>query len=147
MRTMLHPCPSCRRHVRAGADRCPFCDGPLDAVERSADAPDTRGWKRAAIFTFGAAVSLTACSSTTTGSDAAAPDTAVADTSPADVARPDVASPDVPRDDGAADAPVDNGGVAPPYGITPPFDAGVPDDNGSFKADYGAPPPRDAGAE
>jgi hypothetical protein len=25
---MLLPCPSCRRHVRAASDRCPFCDAP-----------------------------------------------------------------------------------------------------------------------
>lgn len=169
MRTMLVPCPSCSRHVKSGAARCPFCDGALDATARPDTAPDTRGWKRAAIFTFGAALTVAGCGSTTTGSgnDSGATDTstmeAAADVSTdttSDVAT-DVAR-DIANDEGgvappygitppdasfdAGDAAVDNGGIAPPYGF-PPQDAGTdagPPDDGSFKADYGAPPPRDA---
>lgn len=135
MRPMLVPCPACQRHVKSGAVACPFCDGPLDGPTRADSVPDTRGWKRAAIFTFGAALTVAGCSSTTTATDAAPQDTAV-DTAPADNAPVDAAR-DVPDDD--------NGGVAPPYGIAPD-DAGPPD-NGSMKADYGAPPPRDAGID
>ena len=125
----------------ASSDRPPSVSGRGRAnwtpdLRRSADSvPDTRGWKRAAIFTFGAALTVAGCSSTTTASDAAPQDTA-ADTVPADNAPVDAAR-DVPDDD--------NGGVAPPYGIAPE-DAG-PADNGSMKADYGAPPPRDAGLD
>lgn len=154
MRPMLLPCPACHRHVRSGASACPFCEAPLDGAARPDDAPDTRGWKRAAIFTFGAALSLTACSSTTTASDAAPQDSAT-DTAPMDTPATDTPVTDAPvtdtsptdasRTDVATDTVVDNGGVAPPYGIAP-TDAGPPDD-GSFKADYGAPPPRDAGTD
>ncbi len=164
MRPMLLPCPSCRRHVRSGAAACPFCDAALDGSARPDDAPDTRGWKRAAIFTFGAALSLTACSSTTTGSDASPQDSPAADSpttdAPADTSTTDTSA-DAPVDmggimppygiapdasfDSGADAAVDNGGIAPPYGIAP-TDIGPPDD-GSFKADYGAPPPRDASTD
>ncbi len=147
MRVALLPCPGCARHVKSGAPTCPFCDAPLHAAARPVDMPDTRGWKRAAVFTFGLAVG--ACSSTTSSTDAATVDTP-ADTARPDVASPDVAAPDVAAPDVPADLPRDEGGVAPPYGIAPP-DAGIPDgapaDDGSIKADYGAPPPRDAGAD
>lgn len=140
MRPMLVPCPACERHVKSGAAACPFCDRPLGGPARADSVPDTRGWKRAAVFTFGAALTVAGCSSTATGSDAATQDTA-ADTAPVDTAPADNAPVDAARD-----APEDdNGGVAPPYGI-PPEDAGPPD-NGSMKADYGAPPPRDAGID
>ncbi|MFO0651624.1 MAG: hypothetical protein U0326_35710 [Polyangiales bacterium] len=149
MRPMLLPCPACHRHVRSGASACPFCEAPLDGAARPDDAPDTRGWKRAAIFTFGAALSLTACSSTTTGSDAApqdsATDTAPMDAPLTDTSPTDTSPTDASRTDVVTDTAVDNGGIAPPYGIAP-TDAGPPDD-GSFKADYGAPPPRDAGTD
>ncbi len=162
MRNPLIPCASCHRHVKVGADRCPFCDAAF-AAPMPAAPPDTRGWKRAAIFTVGAALTLGGCSSTVVGSDASPQDGATADRAATDVSV-DTAS-DAPSD-GTEDRP-DNGGVAPPYGIAPP-DAGppddgaikaeygapppprdasvdAPDDNGSFKADYGAPPPRDGG--
>lgn len=142
---MLLPCPTCHRHVRSGASRCPFCEAALDGALRPDDAPDTRGWKRAAIFTFGAALSLTACSSTTTSSDASPQDTPSTDAAPTDSPRPDAPTADALPADVATDTAVDNGGVAPPYGIAP-TDAGPPDD-GSFKADYGAPPPRDASVD
>lgn len=146
---MLLPCPACHRHVRSGASACPFCEAPLDGAARPDDAPDTRGWKRAAIFTFGAALSLTACSSTATGSDAApqdsATDTAPMDAPLTDTSPTDTSPTDASRTDVVTDTAVDNGGIAPPYGIAP-TDAGPPDD-GSFKADYGAPPPRDAGTD
>ena len=150
MRPSLLPCPGCRRHVRTGARACPFCGVSLAAPFAPDVVPDTRGWKRAAVFSFGLAMAN--CGGSTTGStgDATPPD-AVADTAldtatdtaldtagdraaeaAADVAR------DVPADD--------NGGVAPPYGIAPK-DAGVPNDDGSIKADYGAPPPPDASAD
>ncbi len=142
MRPSLLPCPSCRRHVKSGTSACPFCDASLGVPFAADVLPDTRGWKRAAVFSFGLAVA--SCGGTTTSStgDATPPD-AVTDTAgdtaadqPAEVGA-DVAR-DVPADD--------NGGVAPPYGIAPK-DAGVPDDNGSMKADYGAPPPPDASAD
>ncbi len=138
-RPALIPCANCHRHVKSGATVCPFCDAARAASFVVDHAPDTRGWKRAAVFSFGLAVA--GCGSTTTGSsgDAMALD-AVADTAgdaPAEAAA------DV-RADGPAE---DHGGVAPPYGIAP-RDAGFPEDDGSFKADYGAPPPpRDASAE
>lgn len=165
MRPMLLPCPACHRHVRSGSAACPFCEASLDGATRPDDAPDTRGWKRAAIFTFGAALTLTACSSTTTGSDASPQDTPSADSPVTDTAtdaQPVDALSDAPVDmggimppygitppdaafDSGTDAAVDNGGIAPPYGIAP-TDIGPPDD-GSFKADYGAPPPRDASTD
>lgn len=146
MRPSLLPCPSCQRHVKSGARACPFCDAALAAPYSADVVPDTRGWKRAAVFTFGLAMAN--CGGSTTGStgDATPPD-AIADTTldtandtaadQASEAAADVVR-DVPADD--------NGGVAPPYGI-PPKDAGVPNDDGSIKADYGAPPPPDASAD
>jgi hypothetical protein len=127
--------------VKSGAPSCPFCEAPLAGAELPDGAPDTRGWKRAAIFSFGLAVA--GCGSTTTSTSGdAAPDT-VSDTGT------DVTT-DRPAETGAdvlGDVPADdNGGVAPPYGIAPK-DAGVPADDGSFKADYGAPPPPDASTD
>ena len=150
MRTSLLPCPGCHRHVKSGAPACPFCDVALAAPGAPAALPDTRGWKRAALFSFGLAVANCGTTTTSTNGDATPPDTAT-DTAPDTTAdapldtaadRPAEVGADAPRD-----VPEDdNGGVAPPYGITPK-DAGFPDDNGSMKSDYGAPPPPDASAD
>jgi hypothetical protein len=95
--------------------------------------PDTRGWKRAAVFSFGLAMAQ--CGASTSGSTV------------------DVMPPDAPADtmgdqavEAAMDAvmDMDHGGVAPPYGIAPQ-DAGVPADQGSFYTDDGSPPPDTSG--
>jgi hypothetical protein len=138
MRNPLLLCSGCQRHVKIGSSSCPFCQCNLAATHfRAVEAPlpDTRGWKRAALFSFGAALSSVSCSSTTTASDAAAQDMA----SPQDRAPPQ----DVARDVSViSDAPEDFGGIAPPYGIA--VDSGPPEDDGGVNADYGA-PPRDSG--
>lgn len=136
--------------MKSGAAACPFCDAALAPPGAPAALPDTRGWKRAALFSFGLAVANCGTTTTSTNGDATPPDTAT-DTAPDTTAdapldtaadRPAEVGADAPRD-----VPEDdNGGVAPPYGI-PPEDAGVPDDNGSMKSDYGAPPPPDASAD
>jgi len=132
--------------VKSGASACPFCDLALSPSGEPAAIPDTRGWKRAALFSFGLAVAGCGTTTTSTSGDATPPDTTTdttADTTTDTAAdRPAEVGADVQRD-----VPEDdNGGVAPPYGIAPK-DAGVPDDNGSMKSDYGAPPPPDASAD
>ena len=135
--------------MKSGASACPFCDVALAPPGAPAALPDTRGWKRAALFSFGLAVANCGSTTTSTSGDAT-PDTTADTAADTAAAAPQDTAVDRPAEVGAdvqRDVPEDdNGGVAPPYGI-PPEDAGVPDDNGSMKSDYGAPPPPDASAD
>ncbi len=123
----LAPCPSCRRHVRAGDQgECPFCAASLTVVGTVPSVvPSVRGrLARGALFAFATSVIASGCSSTETTS----PGDAAIDTRPGD----------------------DSGGPAPAYGA-PADDTGRPDDGtvddtGTPMAKYGAPPPPDAGA-
>lgn len=63
MGNRLLPCPSCARHVRAGASACPFCAGELPAEVADTRPFLSRPRSRAAILFAGAAV-VGACSST-----------------------------------------------------------------------------------
>jgi hypothetical protein len=137
--------------VNTGTETCPFCASPLEATHalRPNTTADVRGWKRAAIFSFGAALALGACSSTAGGGGDASTqqDTPQPMDAPATDRGVVIDTPSVDRGTVMPDVPEDFGGVAPPYGIAP-RDAGPPDDDGTFKADYGAPPPpRDAGVD
>lgn len=52
--TALAPCPSCRRHVRADANTCPFCRAD---IEPSAPSPlPTQRLSRAGLFVFAASI-------------------------------------------------------------------------------------------
>jgi hypothetical protein len=146
------PCPSCRRHVRAGDAACPFCGaaGAAEpAVAPSASVPGQR-LSRGAMFAF--AVSVAACSSSGDDGnpglmyggppiDASTLDTGAADGgldsgnpapaygAPADTGTPDASKPDTGNADtgGASDVGADTsdtGGPAPLYGLPPPSDAG-----------------------
>jgi len=133
----LIPCPSCRRHVRAGDESCPFCASAMPADARAVPALNGR-LGRGALFAF--AVSVAACggsteSDTTTDSGAAtdsgatdtgtAKDTAVEDTGGPVAAYggpPDTGLIDTGTTDAGADVR-DSGGPAPAYGL-PPSDGG-----------------------
>lgn len=131
------PCPSCRRHVRAGDSSCPFCAASLASAGQPVPAASTR-LGRGALFAF--AVSVAACGGSTetetkdtgvatdTGGPAPAygapVDTGVADTGVTDTGGA-VAAYGAPPDTGVADTgtPTDDGGPAPAYGL-PPSDGG-----------------------
>jgi hypothetical protein len=120
--SQLRACTACRRHVRIGEARCPFCDAALDAAARpvtlrtSAVSALPR-LSRAAIFAFGAAAtaaaataSIAACTAGTPGpSDASAEEGG----GPVDAAGRDTST--------APDTSVpDTGVIAMPYGAPPP---------------------------
>jgi len=163
----LVPCPSCLRHVRTTEGVCPFCAAMLssDWQGRASFGVSTR-MSRSALAALGAALTLSACSSTVASmSDAATSgEASTADTSPSvdtpsgpdgqtpDVARDTVPIPDVRHDTG----PDDNGNPMPEYGAPPPLDAGEskPRDAGSTgdghandRRDGATPPPADAGSD
>ncbi len=121
---MLAPCPSCRRHVRAGADACPFC-GAACAFEPPV-APLARRMSRAAMVALASSLALVGC-----GSDEV----------------PVYGAP-VPPDAASDGTPDDAGADAAMYGL-PPYDSGADtgaDDTGGNVNMYGAPPPpADAG--
>jgi hypothetical protein len=126
----LHPCPGCKRHVRAEEARCPFCGGALPAPRAASSLPRALGrMSRAALFAATAAGATLAgaaagCDGDSPGGADAAADQ-VADQAVADRAG-DGASGD------ASNLP--DVGVQPAYGISPMPDAGFP------VAEYGAPP-------
>ncbi len=67
--TALSPCPSCRRHVRAGEATCPFCEtrlaGSAPSVASPTLAPARGRLNRTALFAAGATlVGMAACGST-----------------------------------------------------------------------------------
>src|SRR5262249_46659282 len=128
----LIPCPSCRRHVRAGDSSCPFCTSALPADHASRAVPSaTTRLGRSALFAF--AVSVSACGGstegepTTTDTGTSKTDTgtsktdtgSASDTSVDDTGGP-VAAYGAPADTGTMD---DDGGPAPLYGL-PPSDSG-----------------------
>lgn len=126
----LVPCPSCKRHVRASEDHCPFCSadlkqpGLLRASAPSAASPGRL--TRAAAFVFGASLTVAACGTDETGGGSSS-------SSGGDAGS-------------AADSgPDDDGGVIALYGDPAPD--GGPDDGGSGMPKYGAPPPPDGGTD
>lgn len=64
----LHPCTSCRRHVRADADACPFCGGPQTTRTVVSGVPAVGRISRAAVF-----AGLTACWTSSRSTEPAAP--------------------------------------------------------------------------
>src|SRR4051812_45810637 len=118
------PCPSCKRHVRAGDEACPFCASSMPADVRVAAAP-TRRLGRSALFAF--AVGVAGCSSeggvvpvygapapTDTGAKLDAEDDPGGGMAlygaPADTGAPDTGT----KSDGGDDV-MDSGGPAPAY--------------------------------
>lgn len=134
----LQPCLACRRHVRAAEASCPFCHAAMpEAVPRPML---TQRVGRAAMFAFGAAVTVTAAGcgqAATPGTDAASTDDAGHDASIYGMA--DAAYGGPPIDAAVSDdaSEVDTG-LAAAYGA-PPVDAALPDTG--TQALYGAPPP------
>lgn len=124
------PCPSCKRHVRAGEGACPFCASSMPGDAAIIPAA-TRRLGRGALFAF--AVGVAGCSSEAAVPvyGAPAPDTGNAkldaddDTgggmalygAPADTGTPDTGT----KADGGDDV-MDSGGPAPAYGL--PADSG-----------------------
>jgi hypothetical protein len=146
----LIPCPGCARHVLASERACPFCAAAMPADFSARVRPELKGrMSRSAMAALGAALTLSACSSTVAGGDGSAPvDAPTADAAP-DQPRTDAPAPDAPAPDARADASPadvvnDEGGAIPAYGISPSKDGG-PDDDGGPVAEYGGPPPMDAG--
>jgi hypothetical protein len=86
----LRPCPACARHVLAAERACPFCSHPL-AVDATVVSQVPAGLGRAARMAFGAAVAATALAAG--GCSGATSST--------------------------ADAGVDAGSIAMPYGAPP----------------------------
>jgi hypothetical protein len=133
----LAACPSCARHVRLSEATCPFCAHALPAELRAAPAPrpPPARLSRNGLYVFGvASVALSsACGGefiASKGSEDAQAD-AVDDGSIAPLY-------------GLADAGPDHHAWLPPYGISPPIEAGpVPDaqTDGHFAGDagYGGP--------
>jgi hypothetical protein len=151
-RSPLVPCPGCARHVRASEAQCPFCRGDLGAngATASSGAPAARRLTRAAMFVFGATLSVAACGPKVDGGpeDSQASD-AQPDTAPEDPGSPQAryGAPPPPTDaapDPTDAGPEDTGSPMARYGAPPPSDSG-PEDTGSPMARYGAPPPSDAG--
>jgi hypothetical protein len=120
MPSHLIACPACARHVRAHEPVCPFCAGalPVERPEPLAPAPGAR-LSRAAIFAFGAAVSLGGCTREASTSPSPpsmnpTPPTPVAPTPPPTppvVAQPTPPTPPTP--------PVDPGAMSTRYGAPP----------------------------
>lgn len=136
----LAACPSCARHVRLSEATCPFCARALPAVLRAAPAPQPPATRlsRNGLYVFG--VASVALSSACGGEFIASKQI-------------EDAQPDAVEDGFIAplyglvpyDAGPDHHAWLPPYGISPPLDAGpVPDaePDGFFGGDaaYGGPP-------
>ncbi len=139
MANVLVPCPSCRRHVRAGDGDCRFCGSHLPADATA--VPGLRGrLPRGAVFAFASTLAVAGCGGSTdteTGGDAAVDTGASASLyggAPADTGSADGTASDTgtsmslygaPADAAIADAdtgPADTGGNASLYGA--PADAG-----------------------
>jgi len=135
----LVPCSSCRRHVRAGEDTCPFCAQAISDESTQPIPRSTKRLNRGAMFAFTASLAIAGCG----GNDSTAPPTPPGD-SAAD-STGDVAKDGNTEDSTAKDTEVpDDGTMAGAYGGPPP-DTGVkpdtgPDDDGGSGAKYGAPP-------
>lgn len=146
----LIPCEGCHRHVLAAETACPFCGEAREAQVVRAVAPPKRA-TRGALYTFGAALIIAGCGSTTGGENNTPADGGASqdvartpgDSSVSDAGARDAGSgPDVPA---ARDASVEDvGGPVAAYGAPPDRDAGPrdsgPDDDGGAMAEYGAPP-------
>lgn len=140
----LIPCPGCARHVLSSERACPFCAAAMPVDFSARVRPEVKArMSRSAMAALGAAIALSACSSSVVGGDGSVTaDTAV--DSPAADAAPDAPA-DVPRADvPRADVVADDGSPQAMYGTPPPTDAG-PDDDGGGVAEYGGPPPMDGG--
>lgn len=132
MANVLVPCPSCRRHVRAGDGDCRFCGTHLPADP--AVVPALRGrLPRGAVFAFASTLAVAGCGGSTeteTASDAAVDTGGNASLYGA------------PADTGSADGTAtDTGTSMSLYGA--PADAAVvdsgPPDTGGNASLYGAP--------
>lgn len=68
--SVLVPCTSCSRHVRAAESTCPFCghDLPANLASRAVPSPSpTRRLDRLATFTFAVGLTVAACGGVTGG--------------------------------------------------------------------------------
>ncbi len=110
----LHPCTTCRRHVRVDARECPFCGAAQAAPSPRGAIPIVGTMSRAAVF-----AGLTACWTSNKGAADPPPPPPPPPTLPADaaVAEADPATPDVPPD--APNAPILGGTVIDKFAKTP----------------------------
>lgn len=137
----LIPCPGCARHVLASERACPFCASAMPADFTARVRPEVKArMSRSAMAALGAAIALSACSSSVAGGDGSVTADTAADSPAADQSSPDAPAPDAPR----ANVVADDGSPLAMYGTPPPVDAG-PDDDGGPVAEYGGPPPMDGG--
>src|SRR5690242_19819780 len=104
---MLHPCPSCARHVRVVEMQCPFCAAALPERAAPPARKVPRGLGRAALMAFGvaAATSLAACGSSEPEPETPAP----VEPAPTDPGGGDTAGGEDPVDPAPA-GPDDSGG-------------------------------------
>jgi hypothetical protein len=136
----LLACPSCKRHVRASEDTCPFCAAAVPQELRAVPAPrpPTVRLSRAALYVFGATSIgvAVACSGSVSGVGL---DDGGADASQGPAPTPAYGSPGPPLEASPGDAAPDHV-IAPMYGLpadAQPFDA--PDD--AISTDGGGPEP------
>ncbi len=116
MAPTMRPCPSCGRHVKTSEGHCPFCSHAMPEGFEQFEYPTiNKRLGRAAIAAFGASLALAGCGSSTMPVNDGGSDAAVQADS---ATQSDVMStPDVSIS--AYGLPPQDGGVAPPYGISP----------------------------
>lgn len=157
--SVLVPCTSCSRHVRADESACPFCGHnlPANLASRAVPSP-TRRLDRLATFTFAVGLTVAACGGVAGGDGDDRQDQTESEDELRKKKKKDAGT-DARADAGCVD---DNGGVAALYGMSPftppppppcetdagsPRDAGGTDardagrvrDGGGIHAMYGAP--------
>jgi hypothetical protein len=124
----LLACPSCARHVRASEASCPFCETSI-ASALAGSPPRQRPRERlsrAALVAFGiGSASVVACGGAVQGGGTGGGSTSV----DSGGGRGSGGGGGGGGGGGEGDSGDDTGQtILPPYGISPPFDAGEPDD-------------------
>jgi outer membrane biosynthesis protein TonB len=144
---MLLPCPSCRRHVRAASDRCPFCEAPARvAVGVSSSAAGLLLASALATTGCGSAPTATRETMPTTDNRNVAPEP---QPEPAHPTEPQPTQPQPTQPQPTQPQPPDDTRVAPAYGGPPVRPAprppqSPPPSDGEERpaAAYGGPPVR-----
>jgi len=119
------PCPSCRRHVRANENACPFCSSALP--EGLAPIPGARArMSRGALLAFASTLAVTGCGAST---EAPAGDAGMETSSgalyggvPVDARLDTATAVDTSVSD--TSGPEDTGMAGTLYGLPPPSDGG-----------------------
>lgn len=120
--SVLVPCPSCSRHVRAAERACPFCAAALPADLGAHAVPAaTRRLDRLAVFTFAASIAAAGCGGKTE--------------------TPDVDQVDGGSSSGSSGSSSSSGSSGTSSGVAPPYGLPGPEDDGGAAALYGLPAP------